>query len=432
MNKRTFYIIMAAMLAMVAGIAALYLSVGSVKIPVSFDTGIFNEKKAQNSTSPQESGEKTSDFNNNDSVAQISDAVADKGSEEYILEKREEAGIFDDNIKMACVECEDLYYYRNMDANLQNLYAELYIILKGRSFGVPISSVDDQEIERAFTYLCCDHPEFYYTDGYETVKHYRDDSVQYIEFSPIYIFTDDEINEIDNQLKSYVKAYKIGIPQDASDYEKIKYTYDFLCLNMKYDENAANNQSIVSMVLSNKGVCTTYSKGFQYLLSEIGIEATIVYDGEANEYNHMYNLVKCDGAYYFTDVTWGDMDGKMHGFSEMPSYDYLNITTSELLKNHNIIQSVKFPNCVSTTDNYYYKEDLVVESFDEDRIQEIINRSISDGSNIAYIKCKNKETYDLVTNVICTDKLFSYLPSNFKVANSSKNESLLTIMVVWK
>ncbi|MBE5741816.1 MAG: hypothetical protein E7360_00645 [Clostridiales bacterium] len=103
-----------------------------------------------------------------------------------------------------------------------------------------------------------------------------------------------------------------GLPKGASDYEKVKHFNDYLVNNNCYRKGDIKPQSYISYfaILGRSGdsieapVCEGYARSFKVLCDNAGVEC-ILEDGDAGE-PHMWNVVKIDGVWYNTDVTWND------------------------------------------------------------------------------------------------------------------------------
>ena len=132
---------------------------------------------------------------------------------------------------------------------------------------------------------------------------------------------------------------------------------------------------------------------------------------------HAWNLVKCNNAYYYVDVTWGDSsyqttNGESADATKLPAinYDYLNVTTSDIIRNHTISDEIYMPNCSSMADNYYVREDEYFTSAEMSLVKDLFDRRYNDGSNNVTMKCASQEVYDSMFAQLITDrKVFDYL-----------------------
>ena len=74
-----------------------------------------------------------------------------------------------------------------------------------------------------------------------------------------------------------------------------------------------------------------YAKTYQYLLKKLGILSHMVSGYSYNPVTgageaHAWNLVRINGEYYYTDVTWADQTNVF--------YSYLNCDYSQISKDH--------------------------------------------------------------------------------------------------
>ena len=92
--------------------------------------------------------------------------------------------------------------------------------------------------------------------------------------------------------------------QNMSDYGKIRYVYDWIGKNTKYDKAftyMAKNQSAYNVFINKNAVCAGFAKASQIIFQNIGIESYGVL-GETSG-AHMWNIIKYKGKYYFFDAT---------------------------------------------------------------------------------------------------------------------------------
>ena len=311
---------------------------------------------------------------------------------------------------------EGLYAYSVMDESLHNLYAELVTIIEDEAEGVKISTKDPDELKYVFQCVFNDHPEYYWIDGYSYVKHESNGQTIYLTFSGKYIYTNDErrVNQV--SIDSYVSTCLAGISSAASDYEKVKYVYDYIVNHTEYDLAAPDNQNILSVFLYGKSVCQGYAKAMQYLLGKLGVSCTMCVGTVITGEGHAWNLVNIDGAYYYTDVTWGDatylfdQQAMTGAGSDVVNYDYLNITTDELLKTHTIDNVVPMPACAATAANYYVKENLYFTSADLDQVGTAFVNAAARGDEAVTLKCSDYSVFsELYDALITNQKIFDYL-----------------------
>lgn len=92
--------------------------------------------------------------------------------------------------------------------------------------------------------------------------------------------------------------------KEMSDKEKIKYVYNWMGNNNKYDKTftwSSKNQSIYSVFMSKEAVCAGFAKASQVIFQNICINSFGITDNISGP--HMWNVVEYDDKYYFFDST---------------------------------------------------------------------------------------------------------------------------------
>ena len=117
--------------------------------------------------------------------------------------------------------------------------------------------------------------------------------------------TPEETDYVYNFVRELIKSNPSIIT--ASDYEKTKWAYNWMCSNVTYDYTYKNYSAYKG--LTSETVCDGYSKLFYVFATELGLDCFIV-SGVANGLNgwggHAWNLVKMeDNKWYVVDTTWG-------------------------------------------------------------------------------------------------------------------------------
>ena len=335
---------------------------------------------------------------------------------EQVQQNRDNAGLSLENIQNIQKNFSEKYAYCVMDPELRQLYAEMYIVLMEHGENVFLTAKSTEDLEYVFYCVFMDHPEIYWVDGYSFIHYQNSGDCEAINFSGSYIYTESECRVKQVAINNYVSKCFAGIKKNASQYDKVKYVYEYVINNTDYVLDAKDNQNILSVFEGQKSVCQGYAKAVQYLLNALDVECTFVPGSILDGTGHGWNLVNIDGRYYYLDATWGDASyirGKgATGEISQISYDYLNITTDELEKTHIIKSVVTMPMCVSTEANYYVKEGLLLDSYDEYYLSYIFSRAYENGDKILSLKASNQDVYDIVfDNLINQGLVFKFLPA---------------------
>ncbi|MBO6241454.1 MAG: hypothetical protein J6O61_11575 [Butyrivibrio sp.] len=347
--------------------------------------------------------------------------VISKETDEEEAREREEIGLSDNGIENIKKSQEGLYAYERLTEAGKTLYVEMLVILQNLASDIIVSTTSDEAIEQVFEYVMADHPEIFYVDGYHYTNYTIDNVITKISFTGNYTYNKDQVEEKQLAVNEAVNKCLANAPSSEDDYYAIKYIYDYLISNTEYDIESPDNQNICSVFINGRSVCNGYSKAAQLLLNKLGIECTLV-TGTVDTKNskgirHAWNLVKCNDAYYYIDVTWGDSsyqttNGESADATKLPAvnYDYLNVTTADILRNHTISDTIDMPNCSSMADNYYVREDEYFTSAEMSLVKDLFDRRYKDGSNNVTIKCANQEVYDsMFSELITARKVFEYM-----------------------
>ncbi|MBO4785205.1 MAG: hypothetical protein J5521_10770 [Lachnospiraceae bacterium] len=358
----------------------------------------------------------------------IGEIKIDAGLSEDEWGERIAMGFNAQNVNAANKECQGLFYYDNLKPEYKQLYLEIYIALKNYTEAFYICSVEPDDIDYCFNCVMGDHPEIYYTNGYLYTKFTSSDRIVKIEFAPAYTLSYDDVIKYQKDVEAYKDKFLLGINQNTDDYTKIKYTYEYIIQNTEYDVNSIQNQNILSVFLNGRSVCQGYAKAFQYLSGQLGIQSTLVVGYVGNNEGHAWNMVKCNGQYYYIDCTWGDssyLENSMSLNSGGINYDYLNITTSELQLTHAIDNFTPLPPCTSTDDNYYVKEGLYFEGIDLVQLDLAFSNAKLQGRDSVELKCANSDVYDKLGDYLLVDNhIFDYMSSDKESITYMQNRDL--------
>lgn len=225
--------------------------------------------------------------------------------------------------------------------------------------------------EYVFPLFYSDFPEYFWLENGGYRYKYNSDNTL-LSISPAYSPGFSDLAAAKAAFDAKVNALTAGL--SGSDYDKAKTLHDRLCAATEY-VSASNDQSAYGALVDGKAVCAGYAKAYQHLLLQVGIPAWFVRGSSINpntkkSENHSWNLVKLDGQWYYTDVTWDDQ-------RENTYYTYFNITTQQLLQSHEFgnLYANLVPNATATEANYFVKEDLILSSYDQNRLAALLKQN---------------------------------------------------------
>ncbi len=331
------------------------------------------------------------------------------------------------------------FAYESLDAQEQIWYGEIEQALGEMTDTVKLSTepigqgLDEQDIDRIFQCVLIDHPEIFYTTGYTYTKYSRGDRTVGIDFAGTYSLPREEAVNKAEEIRERASEWLSDIPSDASEYDKVKAVYEKIIFSTDYDLNASDNQNIASVFLGNSSVCQGYAKATQYLLNHLGVMCTLVQGTVDTGEAHAWNLVRVEGDYYYVDTTWGDASYRMEdgsGQEELPeiNYDYMCVTTQDLLRTHRIESVVAMPECTATQANYYVREGVYFTSYDAEQMQSIFDRAWESGRTEITLKCADEECYREICRVLIDEQeIFSYMPENSSTIAYAQNGKQLSL-----
>lgn len=219
--------------------------------------------------------------------------------------------------------------YKKLYENKENLKTGTYKIEFGNTFQELLSQENgDKELkiqyQSAIEALVYENPDIFYIDV--TKMYINIEKITKITGTKYNVYIDqgsdvcyltdgfltkEDVEEYETKVEE-IKDKVILALQGKSDYEKIRAVHDFLIDTVEYenDLNQENIYDIYGALVTKRCVCEGYAKAYQYLMSGLGVETTIVIGEATNSKNetesHAWNYVNLDGQWYAVDVTWDD------------------------------------------------------------------------------------------------------------------------------
>lgn len=331
---------------------------------------------------------------------------------------------------------EFAYAYYCLNEEEQKVYREIYDILLTFGDDKPLSITNPERIGDIFQCVLNDNPEIFYVQGYTYTTYTKGEEIVRLTLSGTYTMTPEEAAWCQEGIDAYVVECLAGLNSEASDYEKVKYVYEYLIGHTEYQQNSPENQNICSVFLNGKSVCQGYAKATQYLLNEAGVFCTLVIGSVSEGEGHAWNLVRMDGNYYYVDTTWGDASYQMEEGTEdaweqnFPdiNYDYLGVTTEQLQRTHILGNVVPLPFCLSMDCNYYVKEGTYLTTCDEAALQQLFETEYDQSQGSITIKCADSTVYGEAKRILIDEqKIFQYIHQTDGTVAYSDNEEQLSL-----
>ena len=328
--------------------------------------------------------------------------------------------------QMQAEDTSSWYCYNMLTAKERIWYEDIYLTLKNMEtdrelYPGNITDIGLDGLERIFQCVMGDHPEIFYVDGYTYAHYSRGGKVIKITYSGNYTMDRDTRDVTEAKLKSRANYILADLKEDATDYEKVRFVYEYVIRHTTYERDSVDNQNICSVLLHGKSVCQGYAKTVQYLLLLCGVDSTLVTGTVYNGEGHALNLVKIDGEYYYVDATWGDASyqsettGEEVSYLPAINYEYLCVDTDTIELTHKLDSPVSLPDCKAKSANYYVMEGAFFSEFDEETLKAYIQKQKDLGKKEIGMKCADLETYQtFYQELIGKQKIFSYLSGNEK------------------
>lgn len=301
-------------------------------------------------------------------------------------------------------ELADKYYYSRLTKDEKIIYKEILQGVRNCKEEIYVHSNIPETVNWVYGRVLYDCPELFWCSG--NAETFAKGS--YCVLKCEYLYTGDEKTSREQQIENAAAVCLQGMDAGFSEYEKIKYIYEYIIHTTDYNEEASDNQNIYSVLVNRQSVCAGYARATQYLLERAGIYVTLmtgtVESGAKGTQNHAWNLVRCDGEYYYVDATWGDP--VFSSEREMPDgmidiyYDYLCCNDAELFRTHTLDEDIDMPPCTSDKYNYYKMNGRYYEVYINEEILAAMKQDIQNKTEKSVFKFASSEVYKEAVNGI--------------------------------
>lgn len=334
----------------------------------------------------------------------------------------------------------DRYYYMIMNSAEREAYKMIYNGLSAYALNIVISlDVTPETVQETYLKVLYDNPHFYYIN--QTIIKMAGRAGYYI-LMPEYIYNMNEIKTIDSDIQKVInKVTSKAQTFLSNEFRLEKYLHDSIAKSVAYDYDSLkrndcfNAHSVVGVFLDNKAVCEGIAKAFKLLCNQFGMKCIVVL-GKANHEGdftkddyHAWNLVKIGNESYHVDVTWDNM---YHEDIQYISYDYFNLTTSEIMLDHQVLKGVSLPECRDSRLNYFYSTNSFVATYQE--LFEFIEKHFNE-NKIIFRALKNRGEFtrpeELREKTISAMMHTSYMNRNKRPFSVIFNDKHNTVNIVF-
>ena len=363
-----------------------------------------------------------------------------RSQEKTMLERKSLSSAYLDKGYKALDDEKKEYLYRQLSDSVYSISEATdqnnrYRLSRIRVKDKKLSEFDIREVVNAFV---MDNPEIFWIENLFGYAYSDQDTI--VEFYSV--LSAQECEAKIRQLSQKVTDILSTVDENMTEYQKEKQIHDALLRNCTYKTGVSSSAdgwqyfTVYGALAEGEAVCEGYAKAMQMLLSASGIPCGMI-RGDAEGVAHIWNVIELGGEWYHTDPTWDDNDSEGN-----ISYEYFNLTTEAITKNHTICDDVQtllsqqksteidplvkynfyVPICTKKDMNYYYVEGVMVEKCDGSADEQLIQAIID--------KAKRHETYIPVrfgSSMTFTDyvnKLFYEAPYEFYYCLETANEKL--------
>lgn len=289
------------------------------------------------------------------------------------------------------------FYFQQLSEEEQSIYESLLECVSSHRESVETIGTDTEKIGKVYQFLLNDHPELFWCSGTLQMTSYP--MSEKTELFPEYLYSREESLRRQKEIEDAAQEWLAAMPENVSEYEKIKYLYEQIVWRTEYQEGGADDQNIYSVLLNGQSVCAGYARTMQYLAGKAGIFAAYVTgtatDPDTGEIqDHAWNLVKCDGKYSYVDTTWGDPVWTGEGArAGRIVYDYLCCPQEQLFLTHTPEEEIVFPVCDAYEQEYYRRNGRFYESYEEQQIRQVLREDIEQQRSESVLKFGTAEVF---------------------------------------
>ena len=277
------------------------------------------------------------------------------------------------------------YYYDSLSPEEQVLYNKILEGIKECEADIKIGAASPEDVKQIVQMIYAEHPEVFWSGEWRSVSINGQMTLSFE-----YKYTASEIKDRQAEIENSVTSFLEKTRGMESEYEKIKSVYEYILDTVEYVAGCADNQNLYSSLVNHESICAGYTRGTQYLLQRLGIQAIYVggtADGNGSWGNHAWNIVRCGKNYYQVDSTFGDGLSDVLNSAELKksnirNYAYLCRDDKAFAADHKWNDyELPLPKCTTDDLNYYKLNGMYSSTYDES-VDERMKESILAGERV--------------------------------------------------
>lgn len=312
------------------------------------------------------------------------------------------------------------YYYLNLDDDEKKVYTAVKEQIYSFPAVISTPAVTKEQLENVLNALICDNPMMFM---FSTCT--LDITDSYASFVPEYTMSLSEYTQYEESIEAVISSLEKDMPD--SDYDKELFCHDYIVNSCTYsDTDNTHEASVVGALVTGKAKCSGYAKALKLLLNRFGVESVLV-SGNATDYSsntqsHMWNAVRINSSWCYTDPTWNDPvndDGEA-----LSQHIFFNMTEDMLRRTHSDFEFNY--ECNDPSIYYYIINNAFFTSCEKDNhpaVAAVIAAAVNNGEEKAEIMFSDKEAADKAFECLFTDENIYRI---LETANLSTDSELVT------
>lgn len=195
------------------------------------------------------------------------------------------------------------YWKTKLNSKQRQFYDDLYSSFSAGRDSTVIRGLSNEEIQRAYAYFKCDHPEMFFISNAPMLARRLFSEISFVSKS---IYPSGELIKRKSAMAEAVNEIKSRLPYNADECQKEFAVTEYIVDNVQYAVDNAKNQDASSVLYARAAQCSGIACAVKYLLDNLNVRCITVM-GEIRTDRaagpHSWNIVYIGGVPYHLDVT---------------------------------------------------------------------------------------------------------------------------------